>query len=152
LLASIAERRASSLPSPASSRSSSGSADEEDGGDDIEGGGVATIFEEAVVHVEEEEEGTFLTEDVVADDKVDDMDKVEPALLPARPQPVKPVLCSWGSGGSGGLLHEDCSDRDLLPLHIATAMTPMLLSPPKFLVAPSRPTMLPSPPPSRRPR
>lgn len=34
-------------------------------------------------------------------------------------QPVKPVLCSWGSGGSGGLLHEDCEDRSLLPTSLS---------------------------------
>jgi len=35
-------------------------------------------------------------------------------------QPVKPVLCSWGSGGSGGLLHEDCEDRSLLPTSLSS--------------------------------
>ena len=96
LLASIAERRASL---PVSSRSSSDVAvlDEEEGEEGIEG--IETILEEVVIGEDVEEESK-------------DDQKLQPRV---PPQPIQPVLYSWGSGGTGNLLHEDCSDRSLLP-------------------------------------
>jgi hypothetical protein len=101
LLASIAERRESMITSSASSRTSIIPEDDEgEGGEDAIEGGIETMLEEDERLLDGEE-------------LADDIKKPIDAAPSLSGRSVQSVIYSWGSGITGALLHEDCSDRAL---------------------------------------
>lgn len=103
LLASIAERRESMATSTSSRTSAIVEEEEGEAGEDA--------IEESIETILEEDDEQLLTDEYVADDTEKPIDS--PPSLPGRP--VQPAIYSWGSGMTGALLHEDCSDRAVMP-------------------------------------
>ena len=103
LLASIAERRESMATSTSSRTSVVVEEEEGEGGEDAIEESFETILEEGDVQL--------LADDEMADNTEKPIDA--PPSFPGRP--VQPAIYSWGSGIAGALLHEDCSDRAVVP-------------------------------------
>ena len=103
LLASIAERRESMATSTSSRTSVVVEEEEGEGGEDAIEESFETILEEGDVQL--------LADEEMADNTEKPIDA--PPSFPGRP--VQPAIYSWGSGITGALLHEDCSDRAVVP-------------------------------------